>query len=312
MPAVANAANGAASKVQAELSGYNFSGDEMEFAQAWLDEQIRQGLKKQFGRDGESIGPELAACMLKCNKSNRPVRQQRVVELAREIESGRWLRTHQGIAFDVNGILLDGQHRLLAIIRAGQKVSCNVDFGLSPEAFKVIDTHAKRKAADALHIQGHTNTIKLAAAAGVLVSIERGHQHEHARAITPGDVARYVELHPELSSYVGDAISVMKQLGGNSISGLAAALFLIGEKVQAELGRDYAEFISQLRTGLGFKTESDPVARLRSRIIRREIRGVEAAACVIKAWNHWQAGNIVKRVIWRSDEPFPKIGEQES
>jgi hypothetical protein len=313
MPAVASAPNGAASKVQVELSGYNFSGDEMEFAQAWLDEQIRHGLKKQFGRDGEVIGPELAACMLKCNKSNRPVRQSRVVELAREIEAGRWQRTHQGIAFDRNGILLDGQHRLLAVIRSGQKVACNVDFGLSPDAFKVIDTHAKRKAADALHIQGHANTIKLAAAANVLIAIGRGFSHERNPTITPGEVSAYVELHAELSSYVNDAIAITKQLGGSSVAGLAAGLFLIGQKVQAELERDYGEFVSQLRTGLGFKTENDPIARLRARIIRREVRGVDAAACTIKAWNYWQAEQVVRRVVWRSDEEFPIVGaEQET
>lgn len=58
------------------------------------------------------VTPEMAAKWLEGNVLNRPLKQAHVDRLAREMAAGRWRLTHQGIAFDVSGCLIDGQHRL--------------------------------------------------------------------------------------------------------------------------------------------------------------------------------------------------------
>ena len=45
------------------------------------------------------------------------------------------MTTHQGIAFDENGVLQDGQHRLCAIVSANKPVDMMVTSGLSPDNF---------------------------------------------------------------------------------------------------------------------------------------------------------------------------------
>lgn len=60
--------------------------------------------------------------------------------------------THQGIAFDKNGILRDGQHRLTAIVDEGRDAKMVVTFGIAPEAFSVMDTGSRRTASDVLEI----------------------------------------------------------------------------------------------------------------------------------------------------------------
>jgi hypothetical protein len=97
-----------------------------------------------------TIGPVEATEMLKHNKSNRRVREWWVNELASIMRRGEFMATHQGIAFDSKGNLQDGQHRLMAIIRANIAVPLQVTYGVSPSAFYALDRGVKRDMSDAL------------------------------------------------------------------------------------------------------------------------------------------------------------------
>ena len=58
--------------------------------------------------------------------SQRRLNQVTVEEYARAMRSGVWILTHQGIAIDDNGLLIDGQHRLHAVIKSGVAVKMQV------------------------------------------------------------------------------------------------------------------------------------------------------------------------------------------
>ena len=96
------------------------------------------------------ITPEMAAKMLRENTSNRPVRPQKVTLYANLMKRGEWRLTHQGIAFTRKHRLIDGQHRLLAIIAAGLAVWVMVAEDVDDEVYLVIDQHAQRSFADTL------------------------------------------------------------------------------------------------------------------------------------------------------------------
>lgn len=82
------------------------------------------------------------------NIGNRRLRAWWAIALAAAMTRGEWILTHQGIAFDQNGRLIDGQHRLRAIIASGQPCMMFVFTGLDPRAFMAIDTGVKRSTAD--------------------------------------------------------------------------------------------------------------------------------------------------------------------
>lgn len=96
-------------------------------------------------------------------KSNLPItarhNQTHVNRLAREIKAGRWQLTHQGIAFDSGGILIDGQHRLWAIIEAGTPVRLRVFYNEPPENRHVLDSGERRSNLDILRITGRLGDI---------------------------------------------------------------------------------------------------------------------------------------------------------
>jgi hypothetical protein len=47
--------------------------------------------------------------------------------------------THQGIALDTDGVLIDGQHRLAAAVEADQPVDMLVITGVDAATFDVLD-----------------------------------------------------------------------------------------------------------------------------------------------------------------------------
>lgn len=102
----------------------------------------------------ETITPELAAKWLhpSINRDNRGLRDSHVEYLAQQILADKWQVTHQGIAFAASGRLIDGQHRLNAIARAGKAVQCQVTRGMDEDAFQVVDCGLKRAAYDRIHL----------------------------------------------------------------------------------------------------------------------------------------------------------------
>lgn len=92
-----------------------------------------------------NVTPEIAAKWLTKNDVNRKLREHRCAFLARAIEDGKWITTHQGIAFAKSGRLLDGQHRLRAIIMCGQSVDIWVATNVPESAFDVMDSGMPRK-----------------------------------------------------------------------------------------------------------------------------------------------------------------------
>src|SRR5438105_14027323 len=89
----------------------------------------------------ETITPEIATRYLELNKKNyRPLNKKLVVRYARAMHEDRWVPRHpQGIAFDWNGNLGDGQHRLAAIVLSGKSVVMWVHRGCDPAIFLEID-----------------------------------------------------------------------------------------------------------------------------------------------------------------------------
>lgn len=100
----------------------------------------------------ETITPSQAAAWLTLNVNNRPISNSLVKQYAKEMKNGTWRLTHQGIAFSADGILLDGQHRLLAIIESKVAVAMVVSRGVDNRAQLVMDDHKKRSAGDALSL----------------------------------------------------------------------------------------------------------------------------------------------------------------
>lgn len=107
--------------------------------------------------------PEWALELLSRNTHNRTCRAGLVDQIAFDISSGRWQLTPQTVSVATDGTLLDGQHRLSAIVKARQSVPLMLATECPPEIFSAIDTGVSRSAGDLLRIQGISNYNNIAA-----------------------------------------------------------------------------------------------------------------------------------------------------
>lgn len=60
------------------------------------------------------------------SEENRKVRPERLTKIKGDILAGRWALTHQGICIDGHGVLIDGQHRLAALVAACDETDSDI------------------------------------------------------------------------------------------------------------------------------------------------------------------------------------------
>ena len=123
------------------------------------------------------ISPEMAGVMLEqASKSgfrNRNISDRRVRFLAHLIESGQWLDSNDCICIDTDGILLNGYHRLTAIIRTSQSIWVTIKRGMDRKTFRGMDTGKKRSPGDVLIIEGVKNANMVARALRLSITYEQ-------------------------------------------------------------------------------------------------------------------------------------------
>ena len=101
------------------------------------------------------ISPEIAETWItECNSHNRKLVESHAQRLAGEMKADRWRLTHQGIAFDTNGVLIDGQHRLWAIVLSGKTIPMRVFFNEPADSLGAVDVIRARSNDEVITLAG--------------------------------------------------------------------------------------------------------------------------------------------------------------
>jgi hypothetical protein len=247
----------------------------------------------------EEITPKVASEWLRCNRLNRPVRRGHVAFLAREMEEGLWQLNGQAIIISSTEDVLDGQHRLLAVIESGVSIRTLVVYGVEKDAFKTIDTGAKRSGSDALSVwfPGRMAGVTKAVSTAVnwCVQLERGSTNVKGAGggtskISNTETIDYVNRHPSLWKCAETVAGYEKQTRLLSI-GVATALY---EMFQRRSHTAADEFMRDLCTGEMLKSGS-PAYVLRVLLAKDQRRlttypmRIKVRMC-LKAWNLFRRG----------------------
>lgn len=105
----------------------------------------------------ETITPVLAEEYLRHNKKNRQLRKNLVSYYAKQMKDGQWMLNGEGIIFNEEGILVDGQHRLAAVAESGVNVEMLVVRNADKDSFATIDSGLSRKTSDIFFVKGIPN-----------------------------------------------------------------------------------------------------------------------------------------------------------
>lgn len=102
-----------------------------------------KSLSKNIRFDLKLITPRYAEELLKLNTDNyRLHRSYHVKHLARLMKQDKWLLSPQPIVISPKRVLLDGQHRLMAVSRSGVSIWMYVCFNFPEECLSGLDNNA--------------------------------------------------------------------------------------------------------------------------------------------------------------------------
>ena len=215
-------------------------------------------MKTEFLR----ITPEMAADMLSRNQNNRSIRTKVVESYARDMQNGAWEETAQAITFDVDGNLLDGQHRLNAIIKAG--VPQNMLVVTDAPRSSMYDAGLSRSMVDRLTMGNYDfpssiTTSFICSVCGYILAVRNGR-----KKLSTAEVRDFMSYNREQLEVLSDIIGTKRRLGITVAPVAAAMLAALSNGVDPEV---LHKFYEVLLDGISTCDEERPIVALRNRLL---------------------------------------------
>jgi hypothetical protein len=256
----------------------------------------------------EVITPDYAELLLQGNENNRRVSEEVVKKYARDIASGDWKVNGDAIRIAKSGQVLDGQHRLFAVIKAKRPMTSLIVRNLDPEVQTTIDTGKPRRLTDVLAMRGEKYHSTLASAARLVLVFDV----EKKLAVSPGftpshsELLEVIDANPQLSVSAQKGTFWAREVSIPATT--AAGLHFIFGRIDAEQAD---LFFTRLATGAELDADS-PILSLRRWLElntrkRTKMPSWITAAVTIKAWNAWRQNRPMKLMKFNTaNEPFPQ------
>ncbi len=256
-----------------------------------------------------TMTPEMAVALLEANQHNRPLNHQHVDRIANQITTGRWRFNGDTIKLSTSRDILDGQHRLWAIVEAKQPVETAIIYDIEPEAFATIDTLRKpRSGADVLAMHGVTHhRVVISTALQWLTRWQRKCLETYrapANRVENSDVERAFNDNPGI---LRAAERASKLRGLTSVGIIAFFYFILTNR-----NPDLAERMLHTLENPAGVSVNDPFFRLRAYLTQNQHKDpLVTIALMIKSANASHEGREMRLLNWRNQgnnaEPFPKL-----
>lgn len=266
------------------------------------------------------VTPKMATEWLTHNSNNRSVRRNRVRQYASEMQRGQWRFTGDPIRFNVDGVLIDGQHRLMALVESGVGgLDMLVIRELGTDVFPVIDSGLSRSPGDSLALMGFSNVAAMASIIRVILVIDSGLSPMEASSltlVTRDDITKFaVENRERIQQAADVGTSLNNHPGGNGTSWGAFYWYAHHAHPVATTA-----FVSGIQTGANL-SPGDPRLTLREYFLRMRssdapIRRATAdrglyLGLMIRTFNLFITGKELHRVqSWSGEGDFPTVNRR--
>lgn len=249
----------------------------------------------------EAIGPPEAEEIMRGNVNNfRNINRMKRSQYDTDMKAGNWHLNGETIKIAEDGTVLDGQHRLAAVISSGCIINVLVVRGITSDA-SMIDRGQPRSVAQWLRHQGVKNSNNIAAISRLIVCYRLGIWHREGlvhEELTDLAVIRFVNENQERLQKC-NAFAARTQ--GVITTSVVSALFFVATE-----GRETPEdselavwFRDRLATGTDM-TSTDPVYHLRARMQaqteRSRLSPHYKRAYLTHAWNKTVCGETLLKM----------------
>lgn len=265
----------------------------------------RQRSPKSIEVAAALIEPDTAQQMLDHNINNRKILRQHVIKLARALQTEQYVFNGDTIVFDKDNVLIDGQHRLTAIIESKKPAICFIICGVTGDAWNTKDQARARRASQAFDRAGVKHPSAAATAAGHLINLigTQGYVSNN-RSKHPSHQDRFdiLDRHPGLLESVAYREKLVKEYGASGVSPKFAANHYVA---YAEDPAKADEFFERLfsRQGLSkasLKSEYGAIYRLRKELDEqkdgKKLSQKDLHNLFNLCWNKFVKGETLKRL----------------
>lgn len=247
-----------------------------------------KSVKSAASAEVVSVTPAIAGEWLGKNAKNRNVSQAAVDLYATDMFNGDWNFTGEPLKFDTKGNLIDGQHRLLAVLKSGKTTSFLVVRGLAAVAQDFMDSGKKRSAADMLTLRGHSYGTLLASTARFGILVEAGIRVA-GQSVSKAQIADYIDRNDDIHDAARHASTASAYLPF-SPTALAYAWMTLSRVDTIEAAAFFDSLANNATRGKG-----DP----RNTLLRRmqsakkadeRISSEDQVQFIVRAWNAHRKG----------------------
>lgn len=245
------------------------------------------------------LTPAMAAELLTHNHRNIPMKNSQVQRLVQDILGGRWRFNGETIIISIDGRLLDGQHRLAALVLAGETVpsvtiTVLVCWGAPDDVSPTIDQGHIRKHGDQLALEGISDGNAMSAMAGYSLLWERDGRISTNGGYKPtkGQKDEYLHAHldPMRHSLSLCQTKASAKLATRSV--LATCHYMFS---RASNDREATRFLQRAVQGDGLEA-GDPILLLRAKLIGTRYEANKTVEYITIAWNAYRRGKRPARL----------------
>lgn len=260
----------------------------------------------------ERITPALAAKYLATNVGHqRNVTMSHVTHLRQQMEASQWKMTGEPIIFDADGMLSDGQHRLLALVAAKVTLEFMVVRGVPSDSFVAMNRGKSRSSGNVFAIRGIKNSNNMAACVSGVLNYRRamevqgkggahGSLNSYIRASTESMIAEY-DAHTDEYESAHAISTTCRKVVKPSVPAVVSAIAMIDAKHGVD---DVAQFWNSVGNGVNL-SDLSPELYLRNRLIenassKKKLPHFLIVGLAIKAWNLHVLGKDCSLIRFRS------------
>lgn len=243
------------------------------------------------------------------NTKNRRPNKNHVNALALNMTNGTWVYNGDPIRFDANDVFIDGQHRMLALVKANVALPFKIVRGLNPDCFNTIDVESRpRTLADLFKIDGIPNYVSAAAVVKRYFALAKGAtiiaSHNAGSSSISRDIKSSITVDDQCNFYyanqrvVDEAVKYSMYLRNQNqlltiadIGGFFVHLYLTKHHSEDEIKGFFDQLV--------FTSEITAINNLRNKLIIdkgaiKKMSGAFKQNLIAKVWNYYIKGKDVK------------------
>jgi hypothetical protein len=260
-----------------------------------------------------TITPEMAKRILEKNKENRKILPARVKYFANQMLADNWMLTGQGLSFSTDGDLIDGQHRLLAVVLSNKSIPFLIITGIEKNTFRVYDDGKSRNANDLLNSKKVKNATHISSGILKYFYLKNNQQIRSGLSKINQNISNSMvfdeyfdnpKLYDELAEF---SVKLYANYSLYSPSEMIGFMTYINKETVYDLSaaKDYLSELHGLKESSFLFIDS-----LRKFILRKKISRMSGLTydkthifkMLIKGWKFYKNGRNVKNINVRYDE----------